>query len=837
MHAASGRTARFTPGGKTAVAITQSYRPFAIKVQGLGDDDLLLDTFTGHECVSTPFRYVVKLAAAKTFDLKGLLAKSAVLSIGLEGSAERYIHGHISRIKLLEQGEDGLFAYEAELVPWLWFLTRYSDCRIFQNQSVQDIVEKVFRDRGFSDFEWKLTGSYTPREYCVQYRETDFNFVSRLLEDEGIFYFFKQAKDKHTLVLGDGKSAFVACPNKAQARFLASTGSAQPAETVISLENELRVHTGAAALTDYDFEKPTTSLMATLSGDMRGEDYDYPGKYKTKSEGDRYARIRLEEREVDLTTAAGTSNCMGFECGYTFKLVQHPMRALNLEYAIVGLEQHGVNTSFQAGKPQPFEYHNRFTAIPGTVPFRPPRRARKPAISGTQTAVVVGRSGEEIFVDKYGRIKVQFFWDRVGQADENSSCWIRVATPWAGNNWGSIHTPRIGQEVVVSFLEGDPDRPLVTGSVYNAQQMPPYALPAEMTKSTLKSNSSKGSGGCNEFRLEDKKGSEEVFLQAEKNLEIRVKNDRKEWIGEDRHLQVTRDKLEKVGRDTHVEVTRDSITKAGRDYHLTIAGKSATKITGSHSLNVQGDVIEEFKANHSSQVMQNLYLKALQVVIEATTGITLKVGANFITIDLSGIAIKGMPMVQINSAGSALSGSPGSLVAPLAPTAALEAVTANPGSMQTPAGRSNTTAAMSLSDVSAGARATPPAGSGGGQPQPAASDAPSAAGGGQSQPAASDAPSPSAASGGQLQSAASDAPSHDPNSEENKTKTQWIEIKLVDQQGKPVAGEPYRVTLPDGTTVADGTTDAQGMARVENLDPGNCKVTFPNIDKDAWRPQ
>jgi type VI secretion system secreted protein VgrG len=774
---------------------TQIERPFRIKVQGLGDDALLVNSFTGFERVSTPFRFVVQLLAEDpNIDMKGLLTKAAVLSIKLDEDTERHIHGLFNRIALMEYGDDGVAAYQAEMVPWLWFLTLYSNCRIFQNKSVPDIVEKIFKDRGFADYQLKLQGSYQPREYCVQYRETDFNFVSRLLEDEGIFYFFEQAEDKHTLVLADDKATFKTCPNKAKAEYSPSVGGLLDEDTVFTVEQENRVNTGTASLKDYDFEKPNTSLYATLSSSQPAEYYDYPGKYLSKDDGDRYAKIRLEEREVELVTVRGKSNCMGFECGYKFTLAQHFRDETNQDYTLLALRHRGKNTSYRSKKPEPFEYSNEFEAIPNSVPFRPPRLARKPVIPSTQTAVVVGKSGEEIWTDKYGRIVVQFYWDREGSADENSSCWIRVAQGWAGNQWGSIYTPRIGQEVVVTFLDGDPDRPLITGSVYNADQMPPYTLPDEQTKSTVKSYSSKGGGGFNEIRLEDKKGSEQIFIHSQKDIDIRIENDRKEWIGEDRHLMVTRDKMEQVQRDSHADITRDRIEKIGRDHHVTINGKAAVKIAGSNSLAVTGDVIEQFSGNHSSQVTQNLYLKAMQVVIEASMGLTLKVGGNFITIDMSGIAISGMPMVQINSAGSALSGSAGSLVSPLSPTDPAQADKAGPGKMSPPAGAGFTQASYAVSSIS-----------------PAVAGAP--------------------------KSAASNAPTHDPTSEENKDKTNWIEINLVDEQGQPVAGEPYQVTLPDGSTVADGTLDEKGHARVDHIDPGSCKVTFPNLDKDAWEPK
>jgi type VI secretion system secreted protein VgrG len=775
------------------LAATQAERPFRLKTP-LGDDALLVDSFQGMERVSTPFRFVLKvLSPDPNVDMKSLLNGPAVLSIVLSDASERYIHGNINRMKLLEFGQDGYAAYELEMVAWVWFLNLFTDCRIFQNKTVPDIVEKVFGDRGFSDYKLQLQGSYTEREYCVQYRETDFNFVSRLLEEEGIFYYFEHSEDKHTLVLADQSSALDPCPHldKATGRFLPVEGNVQDDDTISTLEAEYKVEIGTASLTDYDFEKPNTSLFATLASEWKGERYDYPGRYKTKADGDKYARIRLEEQEVQLSTVRGDSNCMGFECGYKFTLTDHYRDSANTDYTLLALEHHGRNSSYTAGEVDPFEYGNRFEAIPNSVAFRPPRQARKPVIPSTQTAVVVGKSGEEIWTDKYGRVVVQFFWDREGVMNENSSCWIRVSQGWAGKQWGAIYIPRIGQEVVVSFLEGDPDRPLITGRVYNADQTVPYPLPDQQTKSTLKSMSSKGGGGFNEIRFEDLKGSEQVFIHGQKDLDIRIENDRKEWIGEDRHLIVTRDKMEQVQRDSHIDISRDQIEKLGRDHHLTISGKEAIQITGSHSLQVTGDVIEQFSGNQSTQVTQNLYIKGMQVVIEATTGLTLNVGSNFITINPMGIAISGMPMVQINSGGSALSGSAGSPVSPLSPTDPAQADKADPGAVTSaPSASAATPASMSLATIAP-----------------------------------------------VVKSPASNAPTHDPNSEENKNKTHWIEIELLDEAGKPVTGEPYKITLPDGSTVADGTLDDKGRARVNNIDPGTCKVTFPNLDQESWEPK
>ena len=680
---------------------TQIERPFRVKVQTLGDDDLLLDSFVGVERVSEPFSFVLRMLSSNpNVDIQGLLTKGAVLTLSLTNGEERNIHGNISRMKLLAEGADAMAAYEAELVPWFWFLTLFTDCRIFQNMSVPDIVEKVFKDRGFTDFKDSLQGTYTAREYCVQYRETDFNFVSRLLEEEGIFYFFEQTVDKHTMVLADDKSKFAACPNQAAATFTFSEGGLLDDDVVLSLEAEYRVQTGTASLNDYDFTKPNSDLFATLPSQQSGEAYDYPGKYSTKDDGDRYARLRLEEMEVGISTLRGESSCMGFESGYSFTLSGYYRDSANIDYTLTMVSHSGRNTSYRAGQTDPFDYRNTFEAIPNSVQFRPARKTRKPLIKGTQTALVVGKSGEEIWTDQYGRVVVQFYWDRIGVNDENSSCWIRVAQGWAGKQWGFICIPRIGQEVIVSFLEGDPYRPIITGSVYNGEQLPPYTLPDNQTQSTWKSMSSKGGGGFNELRFEDSKGKEQIFIHGEKDMDMRMKNDRREWIGEDRHLVVVRDKLEKTGRDSHLDLTRNLIEKVGGDHSLAITGKQAISIAGTHSLSVTGDVIEQFSGNHSSQVTQNLYLKGMQVVIEGEMGLTIKVGGSFITINAGGVAISG-PIVQINSGGSALSGSPGSLQSPLSPTAATDAADASPGSDTTVSpGTAATPATMTLSQVS-----------------------------------------------------------------------------------------------------------------------------------------
>jgi type VI secretion system secreted protein VgrG len=782
---------------------TQIDRPFRIKTT-LGEDALLLNSFTGSERVSTPFRFLLELLSPDpNVDMQSLLRKSAVISVKLDDEAERHIHGLFSRIALTECGEDGMAVYQAELVPWFWFLTLYSNCRIFQNKSVPDIVEKIFADRGCADYKLTLKGTYQPRDYCVQYRETDFNFVSRLLEEEGIFYYFQQSEDKHTLVLADDKSAFESCPHKAKAKYMPTQGGRLDEDTVVGIEEEHKFITGMTSLADYDFEKPNTSLYATISGSgdiATFESYDYPGDYKTKDDGDRYARLRMEEREVQYVTVRGKSNCMGFECGYKFTLSDHFRDAANQDYTLIALDHKGRNTSYRSGHTDPFDYSNQFEAIPNSVPFRPPRLAPKPVIPSTQTAVVVGKSGEEIWTDQYGRIKVQFYWDREGTRDEKSSCWIRVAQTWAGKSWGAIFIPRIGQEVVVSFLEGDPDRPLITGSLYNADQTVPYALPDFQTKSTIKSNSTKGSAGFNEIRLDDTKGSEDIFIHAEKNLDIRVKNDEYKNVLNNLSLNVTKDVYEKYGNDHHLEVVNNEMIKIDVDHNLKVGGKQAIQVTGSHTLQVTGDVIEVFSGNHSEKTSMNLYIDAgIGIVIEGTSGITLKCGSNSVVIDPSGVTVTGSLVVvdgqltRINSGpGSpAMSGTPGNAVSPAAPKAPTDADDADPGTMAQIQAQQMQQQTGKYGAIS---------------------------------PAAFHPPTPSAAG------AASAA---GPTAETKKT---WFEVKLLDTEGKPVAGEAYKVTLPDGS-VSEGTLDDKGMARVEGIDPGSCQVTFPNMDKSVWKPK
>jgi type VI secretion system secreted protein VgrG len=570
-----------------------------------------------------------------------------------------------------QSGSDTNFIhYQMEVVPWTWTLTRYADCKIFHNKKVSDIVEQVFQDRGFTDYKLSLNGSYSPLEYCVQYRETDFNFISRLMEQNGIFYFFQHAMGKHTMVIADSSSIHEPCPGQESAGYNLVGGGLDADDVVNSWNIEQELRTGKYTLTDYNFKTPSASLLASeptivsVGGNAGFEIFDHPGEYATRGDGTTFAKLRMQEEEAGHLVAHGSSVCRAFTTGYKFDLADHYQDSMNTSYVLTEI-QHiasvgGTYSGSSSGGSD--SYSNHFTCIPESVPFRPARLTPKPFVQGPQTAVVIGKAsysdtsgddgggdGEEIWVDTFGRVIVRFPWDRAGAC----SCRLRVSQDWAGQGWGAITIPRVGQEVIVSFLEGDPDRPIITGRVYNANQTVPYPLPDNQTRSTFKTRSSEGGGAdnYNELRFEDKTGSEQIFLRGEKDFDTRLKNDIREWIGNNRSLIVTQDQMEKAGGDLHSQVT----------------GNLNQKIGQTLSLQVGQNLYEKSGTNFAHEAGQVIHLKAgMTVVLEAGTELTLKVGGNFIDINSSGISIVGT-MVMINSGGAAGSGCGSSPTSPKDP--------------------------------------------------------------------------------------------------------------------------------------------------------------------------
>ncbi|HTW57163.1 MAG TPA: type VI secretion system tip protein TssI/VgrG [Terriglobales bacterium] len=612
------------------MSFTQANRLIAIDTP-LGDDVLLLQGFTGREGVSQLFKFDLDLLSVKSdINFKDIIGQSVTIRILLsDGSSERYFNGVVSRFA--QSGSGTQFTnYQMEVVPWLWFLTRVADCRIFQNLSIPDIIKKVFQSRGYSKFKTSLTATYDPVDYCVQYRETDFNFVSRLMEHSGIFYYFEHEDGEHTLVLADSPTAHQACPEQESASYNLSSGDLDSEDVITAWHMEQELRTGKYSVTDYNFETPSASLMANeptvvqVGGNTKFEIYDYPGDHPTSSKGSSVAKLRMQEEEASHTVITGSSVCRAFTSGYKFDLKEHYRDDMNDSYVITEVQHTATVGSYGMGNANtPAHYSNHFTCIPASVPYRPPRVTPKPFVQGPQTALVVGKSGEEIWVDKYGRVKVQFYWDRQGQKDENSSCWVRVSQPWAGQGWGAVWIPRMGQEVVVSFIEGDPDRPLITGRVYNADQTTPYALPDHQTVSTFMSKSSKGGGSANynEIRFEDKTGHEQIFINAERDMDQRVEVDSREFVGANRHLNVGANQTENIGADKDINVAGNHTESIGKDMMLTVGNDLLEAISHDQHLIVNNNLFEDI----TTDVHRNIGGNRIENV---GTNFSLNIGAN-----------------------------------------------------------------------------------------------------------------------------------------------------------------------------------------------------------------
>ncbi len=668
----------------------------------LGEDFLLLNRLTAIEEISSLFSFEVELLHEEeqpgykttTVDPASIVGQAVAISISQRDDTFRYLSGIVNHFS---QGHrDNRFSYYyATIVPHIWLLTQISQSRIFQHKSVPDILREVFTSFQVS---YELQGDFQPRNYCVQYRETDFDFVSRLMEEEGIYYFFEHTEGKHKMILGNTPQSHPDCPSKSDIPYFINITREEDFITSIrKWQNDYRLQSGKVSFRDFHFQLPTNKLEAaqqslfSVGDNQKLEIYDFPAGYARKydgisrsggeSAGDlqnvfedklKKAEIAMQSLESQYRVITGTSDCSSITAGYRFNLTNHPNGEQNAQYIITSVAHEAEqNPTYVTDDKIEQPYSNSFKCIAfGSPPFRPIRKTPKPIIQGSQTAFVVGPAGEEIFTDKYGRVKVQLHWDRQGQANSDSSCWMRVAQAWAGNRWGMMFIPRIGMEVIVEFLEGDPDQPIITGCVYNSATMPPYTLPDEKTKMTIKSDSSKGGGGFNEIRFEDKKGSEQVFIHGEKNMDVRVKNDSLEYLGHDRHLIIRNNQHEKVHKDKHMQVT----------------GDKNEKIDGALSLKVGTDVDEKVGAKYALDAGTEIHLKSgTNLTIETGTSLTLKVGGNFININPGGIFIKGT-MVMINSGGAAGSGSGARPDSPIDPK---EADKAEPGQRtQPPPGQS-----------------------------------------------------------------------------------------------------------------------------------------------------
>ncbi len=558
---------------------------FTFEGGGLGPPDLEVVRFDGNEGVSELFRFDVEMVSRDPdVDIDAMLGANAVLTLSLP-EGERKIHGIVSRFELTGMGRQ-LAHYSARLVPKVWTLSLRRQSRIFQGKNTPEIIADVLDGAGIPlDFyKTDFSRTYKSRNFCVQYRETDLDFLMRLLEEDGIFTFFEQTEDSHILMMGDHPGAHPEISGAATVPLReAGTGMAA-GEEIVSFQYAQRLRPGKATLRDWDYKKPKLSLEAEESAESETqyEWYDYPGGFPNRSIGGEVALLRLQEERAERARGAGEGNCRRFTAGHRFTLEDHPNDLLDGEYLITRVQHWGSqpqaasdDATRTAAAPA---YRNSFECIPSMVPFRPARVTPIPLVAGPQTAIVTGADSEEIHTDEFACVKVRFHWDRSGITDDGSSCWLRVGQGWGGAGWGMMFLPRVGQEVVVEFLEGDPNRPVVTGRVYNGENPPPHGLPASKTVSTLKSVSTPGSGGVNEVKFDDAAGSQLVAIHAEKDKNIQVANNRKKIVNSFEQDRVGGSRSRIVGADETIDI--------GTDREETILGGETIQVLGSQTIEV-----------------------------------------------------------------------------------------------------------------------------------------------------------------------------------------------------------------------------------------------------------
>lgn len=643
----------------------------------LGEGLLLLSAMSARETLGRPFCYELTLLSRdENLDLSALLGQPIAVTLELADGTLREFCGIVTHFSLA--GELGRFVrYEATVRPWLWLLSQRKNSRIFQGKTALEVIETIFREHGFTDFSKALSVKYRPWEYLVQYRESDLNFVSRLMEQEGIYYFFKHEGGKHTLVLADSYSSHKATPGyETVPYFPPQVGERREQDFISSWTVTRQIRPGAFAARDFNFLQPSVLVAGELAkpNDHERAEYevfDYPGEFKDKAEATTQAQVRLEELQANHEVAQGTTNARGLSVGGLFKLSNFPREDQNKEYLLVEVTYEIVVTGFESGSTQlePPDLRLSFKAIDSHQPYRAPRLTRKPRVEGPQTAIVVGQAGQEIWTDEFGRVKVQFHWDRVGQSNEDSSCYVRVSQIWAGSGFGGIHIPRMGQEVIVDFLEGDPDRPIITGRVYNQDNMPPYTLPDNATQSGIKTRSTKGGGpsNANEIRFEDKKGREDLLIHAERSQTTVVEGSQSISVGGERSITVTAKDTEtfKAAREVNVNSTdlliitdkHSGYYNNGRESFIGpldftyVDGVRKTEVKGDYKITATAEYLVIQGANMidlkgSLAVFTNddsrLTMDAGNTMLAAADKITVMCGGSTITLAKSGeISIRG----------------------------------------------------------------------------------------------------------------------------------------------------------------------------------------------------
>lgn len=543
------------------------------------DGMLLFASLGGTETVGELFTYSIKLktpdilnlgyvSPAANLQLKPMVGKDLCVNIELDGGGKRYISGLVTAARVAgHQGRS--VVYELRLEPWLKILTHTSDYKAFQNKNVVEILDEVLDEYPWP-VEKRLVENYPTRAWQVQYGETDFDFVQRLMQEWGIYWWFEHSENSHTLVLADAINVHKACADSPLVCYY-QKGLKLDKEFIHTITANESLRSGQWVLNDFDFMKPRSLLKSTVAnpretGLAEYEHYEWPGDYFTKSEGEMLTRIRMEEQRSPGSRVQGSGNIRTLMTGFTFTLENYPTAEVNREYLLVQTTLFIQDNAQHSGQEQHFSYSTSFELHPTSEVYRPQRTLSKPHTKGPQSAIVTGPAGQEIWTDKYGRVKVQFGWDRYGKNDENSSCWVRVSYPWAGKGFGGIQIPRFGQEVLVDFKNGDPDLPIIVGRTYNQDTMPPWGLPGAATQSGFYSHTiGGGPTNANALRFEDKTGGEEIWLHAEKDQRIEVNNNESHWVGNNRLKVIDKTETAIIGEERSLTVQMDDTSLAGQN--------------------------------------------------------------------------------------------------------------------------------------------------------------------------------------------------------------------------------------------------------------------------------
>lgn len=628
---------------------TQDNRFFSVETP-LGKDELLLTSFEGSEYISKLFQFQLStLSSNLAINPEELIGKSVTVKI--HNDQARVFNGYVSQFSFGESQSSGFREYKLVVVPWFWFLTKTENRRIFQNKNTNDILSQVFSDLGFSDYEFRADGGKL-REYCVQYGESDFTFVSRLLEEEGYAYFFTHEAGKHTLVIVDKENAYETCP---ETDLTYSKGSS-PDVQITEWEHNYEFRQGVWTINDYNFKEPAKSLLAEtvtrskFANNKKFKHYDYPDLYDFAS-GAELVKVRMDAEEVPMNTISGAGNCSTFYAGGTFKIAQHDAKSEKGSYILTAVHHIAYDSSYFSGDTGGSNYSNEFACIPAEVHFRPLQVHKRPIMQGPQSAVVTGPAGEEIYIDEYGRIKVQFIWDREGRKDENSSCFLRVMQSWAGNGWGASFIPRIGHEVIVTFLDGDPDRPIVTGTVYNGANKPPYS---SKTQSGIKTHSTKGgtAANYNELRFEDKKGSEQVYVHAEKNLDTMVENDETLTVDHDRTKTIKHDENSTIENDRNKTVNNNQTETIKNNKTIDVGNNHMETVNANMTIHVEKDLKESVSGKYLENVTKDYSLHAKTITMDADDKIIIQTGAAKIIMQSNGDITMSGKTINIKGSGN-----------------------------------------------------------------------------------------------------------------------------------------------------------------------------------------